>query len=74
MESINVKIKQVGGYQELYDSNKKTIYIGQKVRYEKYFNNKNKERVGEFFENIEIENSKRKKSIKNQSYCSQRRK
>lgn len=65
MESINVKIKQkLESYQELYDSNQKTIYIGQKIEdiSEKYFNNKNKkELIGEFLKIIEIENSKRKK-------------
>ncbi len=66
MESINIKIKQkLESYQELYDSNQKTIYIGQKVEElaGKYFNNKNKkELIGEFLKIIEIENSKRKKS------------
>ena len=66
METINVKIKQkLESYQELYDSNQKTIYIGQKIEdiSEKYFNNKNKkELLGEFLRIIEIENSKRKKA------------
>ena len=66
METINVKIKQkLESYQELYDSNQKTIYIGQKIEdiAEKYFNNKNKkELIGEFLKIIEIENSKRKKA------------
>ncbi|KIQ14692.1 DNA mismatch repair protein MutS [Flavobacterium sp. MEB061] len=66
MENINVKIKQkLESYQELYDSNQKTIYIGQKIEdiSEKYFNNKNKkELIGEFLKIIEIENSKRKKA------------
>jgi DNA mismatch repair protein MutS2 len=66
METINVKIKQkLESYQELYDSNQKTIYIGQKIEdiAEKYFNNKNKkELLGEFLKIIEIENSKRKKA------------
>ena len=65
MENINVKIKQkLESYQELCDSNQKTIYIGQKIEdiSEKYFNNKNKkELIGEFLKIIEIENSKRKK-------------
>jgi len=65
METINVKIKQkLESYQELYDSNQKTIYIGQKIEdiAEKYFNNKNKkDLIGEFLKIIEIENSKRKK-------------
>ncbi len=66
METINVKIKQkLESYQELYDSNQKTIYIGQKIEdiAEKYFNNKNKkDLIGEFLKVIEIENSKRKKA------------
>ncbi|NRT10628.1 DNA mismatch repair protein MutS [Flavobacterium sp. 14A] len=66
MENINTKIKQkLESYQELYDSNQKTIYIGQKVEdlANKYFNNKNKkDLIGEFLKIIEIENSKRKKA------------
>ncbi|MEY4963972.1 MAG: hypothetical protein RLZZ323_1291 [Bacteroidota bacterium] len=66
MEIINAKIKQkLESYQELYDSNQKTIYIGQKIEdiAEKYFNNKNKkELIGEFLKIVEIENSKRKKA------------
>jgi len=66
MEHINAKIKQkLESYQELYDSNQKTIYIGQKIEdiAEKYFNNKNKkELIGEFLKIVEIENSKRKKA------------
>lgn len=63
METINVKIKQkLESYQELYDSNQKIIYIGQKIDdlAGKYFNTKNKkELVSEFMKIIEIENSKR---------------
>ena len=66
MENINTKIKQkLESYQELYDSNQKTIYIGQKVEdlANKYFNNKNKkDLIGEFLKIVEIENSKRKKA------------
>ncbi|HEX8577544.1 MAG TPA: DNA mismatch repair protein MutS [Flavobacterium sp.] len=66
MENINVKIKQkLESYQELYDSNQRIIYMGQKIEdiAEKYFNNKNKkELIGEFLKIIEIENSKRKKA------------
>ena len=66
METINAKVKQkLENYQELYDSNQKTIYLGQKIEAisEKYFNNKNKkELLGEFLKVIEIENSKRKKA------------
>lgn len=71
MENINVKIKQkLESYQELYDSNQKTIYIGQKIEdiAEKYFNNKNKkDLIGEFLKIIEIENSKRKKATAKES-------
>jgi DNA mismatch repair protein MutS2 len=66
METINVKIKQkLESYQELYDSNQKTIYIGQKIEAiaENYLNNKNKkDLIGEFLKLVEIENSKRKKA------------
>lgn len=66
METINVKIKQkLESYQELYDSNQKTIYIGQKIEdlAAKYFNTKNKkELLAEFLKIIEIENSKRTKT------------
>lgn len=66
METINVKIKQkLESYQELYDSNQKTIYIGQKIEdiAEKYFNNKSKkDLIGEFLRIVEIENSKRIKA------------
>ena len=66
METINVKIKQkLESYQELYDSNQKTIYIGQKIEdiAQKYFNNKNKkDLIAEFLKIVEIENSKRKKA------------
>ena len=66
METINVKIKQkLESYQELYDSNQKIIYMGQKIEdiAEKYFNTKNKkELIGEFLKIVEVENSKRKKA------------
>ena len=66
METINVKIKEkLESYQELYDSNQKLIYIGQKVDAisEKYFNTKNKkELVAEFLKIIEMDNSKRRKA------------
>ena len=63
METINVKIKQkLESYQELYDSNQRLIYLGQKVNdlSEKYFNNKQKrELMAELFKLVQIENSKR---------------
>ena len=66
METINIKIKQkLESYQELYDSNQKTIYIGQKIETlaDNYFNNKNKKTLfAEFQKIIEIEVSKRNKA------------
>ena len=66
MAVINTKIKQkLESYQELYDSNQRLIYMGQKIDdiAEKYFNSKNKkELLGEFLKIVEIENSKRKKA------------
>ena len=79
METINVKIKQkLESYQELYDSNQKTIYIGQKIEdiAEKYYNNKNKkDLIGEFLKIVEIENSKRKKaSVKETKVIAEKKK
>ena len=66
LETTNAKIKQkLESYQELYDSNQKSIYLGQKIDdlARKYFNNKNKkELVGELMKMVEIENSKRIKA------------
>ncbi|MEO0058948.1 MAG: Endonuclease MutS2 [Bacteroidota bacterium] len=66
METINMKIQQkLERYQELYDSNQKLIYIGQKVDdlNAKYFNTKNKkELLAEFLKIVEMENSKRRKT------------
>jgi DNA mismatch repair protein MutS2 len=71
MAVINTKIKQkLESYQELYDSNQRLIYMGQKIDdiAEKYFNNKNKkELLGEFLKIVEIENSKRKKATAKES-------
>jgi DNA mismatch repair protein MutS2 len=65
LEEINAKIqKKLESYQELYDSNQRLIYLGQKVNdiAEKYFeNNQKKELMGELFKVVQIENSKRKK-------------
>lgn len=67
MEDINQKIKlKLESYQELYDSNQRVIYLGQKIddMALKYFNNKNKKGlIGEVLKVIEIENSKRKKAV-----------
>ncbi len=71
MEKTNIKIKEkLESYQELYDSNQKLIYIGQKVDSisEKYFNNKNKkELVAEFLKIVEMDNSKRIKATAKES-------
>ncbi|GAA4898293.1 DNA mismatch repair protein MutS [Flaviramulus aquimarinus] len=65
LEGINAKIqKKLESYQELYDSNQRLIYLGQKVNdiAEKYFENKQKrELMAELFKVVQIENSKRKK-------------
>ncbi|TNJ46572.1 DNA mismatch repair protein MutS [Tamlana fucoidanivorans] len=70
LEEINAKIqKKLEDYQELYDSNQRLIYLGQKVNdiAEKYFNNKQKRAaIDELFKLIQIENSKRKKVSKKQ--------
>ncbi|NMH88106.1 endonuclease MutS2 [Flavivirga algicola] len=65
LEEINAKIqKKLENYQELYDSNQRLIYLGQKVNdiAEKYLENKQKrELMSELFKLVQIENSKRKK-------------
>jgi DNA mismatch repair protein MutS2 len=65
LEEINAKIqKKLESYQELYDSNQRLIYLGQKVNdiAEKYFeNHKKRELLAELFKLVQIENSKRKK-------------
>ncbi len=65
LEEINSRVQQkLESYQELYDSNQRLIYLGQKINdlSEKYFNNKKKkDLIGEFLKIVEIENSKRKK-------------
>lgn len=79
METINIKIKQkLESYQELYDSNQKLIYIGQKIDdlASKYYNSKNKKiLVSEFMKLIEIENSKRiKVSVKDVKAINEKKK
>ena len=65
LEEINAKIqKKLENYQELYDSNQRLIYLGQKFNdiAETYFENKSKrELMAELFKLVQIENSKRKK-------------
>jgi DNA mismatch repair protein MutS2 len=64
-EEINGKIqRKLESYQELYDSNQRLIYLGQKVNdiSEKFFENqKKRELMAELFKLVQIENSKRKK-------------
>ena len=71
LEEINAKIqKKLESYQELYDSNQRLIYLGQKVNdlAEGYFNNKRKrELMAELFKLVQIENSKRKKQSAKQA-------
>jgi DNA mismatch repair protein MutS2 len=70
LEEINEKIqKKLEDYQQLYDSNPRLIYLGQKVNdiAEKYFENKQKRSLmAELFKLVQIENSKRKKVSKKQ--------
>ena len=65
LEEINAKVqKKLENFQELYDSNQRLIYLGQKVNEisEKYFDdNKKRELLAELFKLVQIENSKRKK-------------
>src|SRR5690606_20013209 len=65
LEETNLKIqKKLESYQELYDSNQRWIYLGQKMNdlAERYFeNNQKRELMGELFKMVQIENSKRKK-------------
>lgn len=59
-ERIQLKLEN---YQELYDSNQRMIYLGQKLNEisEKYFLNKKKKvLIDEFMKIVQVENSKRK--------------
>ena len=68
LEDINQRVqKKLESYQELFDSNQRLIYLGQKVNdlAERYFNNKQKRvLMAELFKLVQIENSKRKKVSK----------
>lgn len=63
LEEVNAKIqKKLEGFQELYDSNQRLIYLGQKVNdiSEKYFeDHKKRELMAELYKVVQIENSKR---------------
>ena len=68
LDEINTRVQQkLEGFQELYDSNQKHIYLGQKLDdlADKFFrNNKKKDLIAEFLKLVAIENSKRKKESK----------
>ena len=70
LESINARVqKKLENYQELYDSNQRLIYLGQKVNdlAENYLQNKRKrDLMAELFKLVQIENSKRKKVTEKQ--------
>ncbi|WP_026752854.1 DNA mismatch repair protein MutS [Sediminibacter sp. Hel_I_10] len=65
LEEVNAKVqKKLENFQELYDSNQRLIYLGQKVNdvAEKYFDDKKKRPLmNELFRLVQIENSKRQK-------------
>jgi len=65
LEEVNAKVqKKLESFQQLYDSNQRLIYLGQKVNdlAVKYFEDKKKRPLlNELFRLIQIENSKRKK-------------
>ena len=65
LEEVNAKVqKKLENFQQLYDSNQRLIYLGQKVNdlAVKYFEDKKKRPLlNELFRLIQIENSKRKK-------------
>lgn len=65
LEETNARIQQkLEDFQELFDSNQRLIYLGNKINdiSEKYFQDKRKkDLIGEFLKIVEIENSKRKR-------------
>lgn len=71
LEKLNEKIKtKLENYQELYDHNRRMIYLGNKVNTasEKYFLDKKKRPlVSELLRIVETENSKRKKKSANEA-------
>ncbi|WP_298540370.1 DNA mismatch repair protein MutS [uncultured Aquimarina sp.] len=70
LDKINQRLQhKLESYQELYDSNQRMIYLGQKLNEisEKYFHNKRKrELIDEFMKIVQVENSKRKKQTTKQ--------
>lgn len=71
LEETNQRIqRKLEDYQELYDTNQRLIYLGQKLDglAETYFNNKQKrDLMNELFKLVQIENSKRKKKTKKEA-------
>ncbi|WP_299436968.1 DNA mismatch repair protein MutS [uncultured Aquimarina sp.] len=65
LDKVNQRLQlKLESYQELYDSNQRMIYLGQKLNEisEKYFHNKKKrELIDEFMKVVQVENSKREK-------------
>lgn len=65
LETTNAKAKKkLQSYQELFDSNQRLVYLGQKISDlgERYFeNNRKRELMNELFKLVQIENSKRQK-------------
>ncbi|WP_299601811.1 DNA mismatch repair protein MutS [uncultured Aquimarina sp.] len=70
LDKINKRLQhKLESYQELYDSNQRMIYLGQKLNEisEKYFHNKKKrELIDEFMKIVQVENSKRTKQTTKQ--------
>ncbi|WP_416441045.1 DNA mismatch repair protein MutS [Leeuwenhoekiella sp. A16] len=65
LDKINARVQQkLEGFQELYDSNQRLIYLGQKLNdlSEKFYYSKNKkELMAELLKVVQIENSKRQR-------------
>ena len=65
LETTNAKAKKkLQSYQELFDSNQRLVYLGQKISDlgERYFeNNGKRELMNELFKLVQIDNSKRQK-------------
>ena len=65
LETTNAKAKKkLQSYQELFDSNQRLVYLGQKISDlgGKYFDdNRKRELMGELFKLVQVENSKRQK-------------
>ena len=71
LDKTNAKTQQkLESYQELFDSNQRLVYLGQKLDdlSEKFYYNKNKRQlIDEVYKVVQVENSKRKKqSVKKQ--------